>query len=82
MANKLREPDKVPAPTIFVSIPGSPNYLPIGAGLLALATHPDKPGDAIAHRYSSHCKRIFRFWQENKAEQEMGIETNDSLDGV
>ena len=46
--NKLREPDKVPALIRFLSQYHDPlNYLLIGAGLLALATHPDKPGDAI-----------------------------------
>ena len=44
----------------------------IGAGLLALATHPDQPGDAIFIGIVLTANAFFGFWQENKAEQEMG----------
>ena len=47
-------------------------YLLIGAGLLALITHPDKPGDAIFIAIVLTANAIFGYWQENKAEQEMG----------
>ena len=71
--NKLREPDKVPAFIRFLSQYHDPlNYLLIGAGLLALATHPDKPGDAIFIGIVLTANAFFGFWQENKAEQEMG----------
>ena len=71
--NKLREPDKVPAFLRFLSQYHDPlNYLLIGAGLLALATHPDKPGDAIFIGIVLTANAFFGFWQENKAEQEMG----------
>jgi len=44
----------------------------MGAGLLALATHPDQPGDAIFIAIVLTANAFFGFWQENKAEQEMG----------
>ena len=71
--NKLREPEKVPAFLRFLSQYHDPlNYLLIGAGLLALATHPDQPGDAIFIGIVLTANAFFGFWQENKAEQEMG----------
>lgn len=71
--NKLREPEKTPAFIRFLSQYHDPlNYLLIGAGLLALATHPDKPGDAIFIAIVLTANAFFGFWQENKAEQEMG----------
>lgn len=71
--NKLREPEKTPAFIRFLSQYHDPlNYLLIGAGLLALATHPDQPGDAIFIAIVLTANAFFGFWQENKAEQEMG----------
>ena len=71
--NKLREPEKTSAFLRFLSQYHDPlNYLLIGAGLLALATHPDKPGDAIFIGIVLTANAFFGFWQENKAEQEMG----------
>jgi P-type Ca2+ transporter type 2C len=71
--NKLREPEKTSAFIRFLSQYHDPlNYLLIGAGLLALATHPDQPGDAIFIAIVLTANAFFGFWQENKAEQEMG----------
>ena len=71
--NKLREPEKTSAFIRFLSQYHDPlNYLLIGAGLLALATHPDQPGDAIFIAIVLTLNAFFGFWQENKAEQEMG----------
>jgi Ca2+-transporting ATPase len=71
--NKLREPEKTSAILRFLSQYHDPlNYLLIGAGLLALATHPDQPGDAIFIGIVLTANAFFGFWQENKAEQEMG----------
>ena len=71
--NKLREPERTSAFIRFLSQYHDPlNYLLIGAGLLALATHPDKPGDAIFIAIVLTANAFFGFWQENKAEQEMG----------
>jgi len=71
--NKLREPVKTSAILRFLSQYHDPlNYLLIGAGLLALATHPDQPGDAIFIGIVLTANAFFGFWQENKAEQEMG----------
>ena len=71
--NKLREPERVPAIIRFLSQYHDPlSYLLIGAGLLALATHPDKPGDAIFIAIVLTANAFFGFWQENRAEQEMG----------
>ena len=71
--NKLREPEKTSALLRFLSQYHDPlNYLLIGAGLLALATHPDQPGDAIFIGIVLTANAFFGFWQENKAEQEMG----------
>jgi Ca2+-transporting ATPase len=71
--NKLREPEKTSAFIRFLSQYHDPlNYLLMGAGLLALATHPDQPGDAIFIAIVLTANAFFGFWQENKAEQEMG----------
>ena len=46
--NKLKEPEKTSAFIRFISQYNDPlNYLLIGAAILALAIHPDKPGDSI-----------------------------------
>ena len=71
--NKLQEPEKVPAFLRFLSQYNDPlNYLLIGAALLALLLHPDKPGDSIFIAIVLTANAFFGFWQENKAEQEMG----------
>ncbi|RJV01566.1 MAG: HAD family hydrolase [Candidatus Poseidoniales archaeon] len=71
--NKLSEPERTSAFIRFLSQYHDPlNYLLIGAGLLALATHPDQPGDAIFIAIVLTANAFFGFWQENKAEQEMG----------
>ena len=71
--NKLVEPEKTSAFLRFLSQYHDPmSYLLIGAGLLALITHPDKPGDAIFIAIVLTANAIFGYWQENKAEQEMG----------
>ena len=71
--NRLREPEKTSAFIRFISQYHDPlNYLLMGAGLLALATHPDQPGDAIFIAIVLTANAFFGFWQENKAEQEMG----------
>ena len=46
-------------------------FLLIGAGLLALATHPDN-GRCYIHRYSSPAANAFSGSGKDKAEQEMG----------
>ena len=71
--NKLQEPEKTSNFIRFISQYHDPlNYLLIGAALLALATHPDQPGDAIFIAIVLTANAFFGFWQENKAEQEMG----------
>ena len=71
--NKLIEPVRTHWFIRFLSQYHDPmSYLLIGAGLLALATHPDKPGDAIFIAIVLTANAFFGFWQENKAEQEMG----------
>ena len=71
--NRLQEPEKTSNFIRFISQYHDPlNYLLIGAALLALATHPDQPGDAIFIAIVLTANAFFGFWQENKAEQEMG----------
>ena len=71
--NKLKEPEKTSAFIRFISQYNDPlNYLLIGAAILALAIHPDKPGDSIFIALVLTANAFFGFWQENKAEQEMG----------
>jgi Ca2+-transporting ATPase len=71
--NKLKEPEKTSAFLRFISQYNDPlNYLLIGAAILALIIHPDKPGDSIFIALVLTANAFFGFWQENKAEQEMG----------
>ena len=71
--NKLVEPEKTSAILRFLSQYHDPmSYLLIGAGLLALITHPDKPGDAIFIAIVLTANAIFGYWQENNAEKEIG----------
>ncbi len=71
--NKLKEPEKTSAFIRFISQYNDPlNYLLMGAAVLALIIHPDKPGDSIFIALVLSANAFFGFWQENKAEQEMG----------
>tara|TARA_B110000444_G_scaffold261561_1_gene315388 strand:- start:8608 stop:11388 length:2781 start_codon:yes stop_codon:yes gene_type:complete len=71
--NKLVEPVRTHWFIRFLSQYHDPmSYLLIGAGLLALAMHPDQPGDAIFIAIVLTANAFFGYWQENKAEQEMG----------
>ena len=68
--NKLAEPEKTPAFFRFISQYNDPlNYLLIGAALVALAIHPDQPGDAIFIFIVLTANAFFGFWQEGQAEQ-------------
>ena len=70
--NKLAEPEKTPAFLRFISQYNDPlNYLLIGAALVALAIHPDQPGDAIFIFIVLTANAFFGFWQEGQAEQAM-----------
>ena len=70
--NKLSEPEKSSAFVRFISQYNDPlNYLLIGAALVALAVHPDKPGDAIFIFIVLTANAFFGFWQEGQAEQAM-----------
>ena len=70
--NKLAEPEKTPAFLRFLSQYNDPlNYLLIGAALVALAIHPDQPGDAIFIFIVLTANAFFGFWQEGQAEQAM-----------
>ena len=70
--NKLAEPEKTPAILRFISQYNDPlNYLLIGAALVALAIHPDQPGDAIFIFIVLTANAFFGFWQEGQAEQAM-----------
>jgi len=70
--NKLAEPEKTPALLRFISQYNDPlNYLLIGAALVALAIHPDQPGDAIFIFIVLTANAFFGFWQEGQAEQAM-----------
>lgn len=71
--NRLSEPPKVPAFLRFLSQFHDPlNYLLIGAALVALAIHPNEPGDAIFIFLVLTANAFFGYWQENQAEQAMG----------
>jgi P-type Ca2+ transporter type 2C len=71
--NKLEEPTKIPAFFRFLSQYHDPlNYLLMGAALVALAIHPDEPGDAIFIGIVLTANAFFGFWQESQAEQAMG----------
>ena len=70
--NKLAEQSKTPAWLRFLSQYNDPlNYLLIAAALVALAIHPDEPGDAIFIFIVLTANAIFGFWQEGQAEQAM-----------
>ena len=68
--NKLREPDKVPAFIRFLSQYHDPlNYLLIGAGLLALATHPinlEMPYSSVLFSQQTHFSGFGRRTKQNK----------------
>ena len=70
--NKLSEAEKTSAFMRFLSQYNDPlNYLLIGAALVALAIHPDQPGDAIFIFIVLTANAFFGFWQEGQAEQAM-----------
>ena len=70
--NKLAEQSKTPAWLRFLSQYNDPlNYLLIAAAFVALAIHPDEPGDAIFIFIVLTANAIFGFWQEGQAEQAM-----------
>lgn len=70
--NKLAEQSRTPAWLRFLSQYNDPlNYLLIAAALVALAIHPDEPGDAIFIFIVLTANAIFGFWQEGQAEQAM-----------
>ena len=70
--NRLDEAKRTPAFIRFLSQYNDPlNYLLFGAALLALAIHPDQPGDAIFIFIVLTANAFFGFWQENQAEQAM-----------
>ena len=70
--NKLAEAEKTSAFMRFISQYNDPlNYLLIGAALVALAIHPDQPGDAIFIFIVLTANAFFGFWQEGQAEQAM-----------
>jgi len=70
--NKLDEAVPTPAFLRFISQYNDPlNYLLIGAALVALAIHPDQPGDAIFIFIVLTANAFFGFWQEGQAEQAM-----------
>ena len=70
--NKLQDPVKIPGFIRFLSQYHDPlSYLLIGAALVALAIHPDQPGDAIFIGIVLTANAFFGFWQENQAEQAM-----------
>ena len=71
-ANKLEEPEKTPAFLRFLSQYNDPLAIILMlAAVLALAIHPDKPGDAIFIFTVLTANAFFGFWQENQAEQAM-----------
>jgi len=70
--NRLDEAKKVSKFIRFISQYNDPlNYLLFGAALLALAIHPNEPGDAIFIFIVLTANAFFGFWQENQAEQAM-----------
>ncbi|HJL97073.1 MAG TPA: cation-transporting P-type ATPase, partial [Candidatus Poseidoniaceae archaeon] len=70
--NKLDEAEKSSAFMRFISQYNDPlNYLLIGAALVALAIHPDQPGDAIFIFLVLTANAFFGFWQEGQAELAM-----------
>ena len=71
--NRLSEPPKASAFLRFLAQFHDPlNYLLIGAALVALAIHPNEPGDAIFIFLVLTANAFFGYWQENQAEQAMG----------
>ena len=70
--NQLAQPEPTSAILRFLSQYNDPlNYLLIGAALVALAIHPDQPGDAIFIFLVLTANAVFGFWQEGQAEQAM-----------
>ena len=70
--NQLEQPEPTSAILRFLSQYNDPlNYLLIGAALVALAIHPEQPGDAIFIFLVLTANAVFGFWQEGQAEQAM-----------
>ena len=70
--NQLAQPEPTSAILRFLSQYNDPlNYLLIGAALVALAIHPEQPGDAIFIFLVLTANAVFGFWQEGQAEQAM-----------
>lgn len=68
--NRLTSKAKEPAWLRFLNQYNDPlNFLLIGAALIALAIHPDKPGDAIFIFIVLTGNAAFGYWQEGKAEE-------------
>lgn len=68
--NRLATKEPVPAWKRFLEQYNDPlNFLLIGAALIALAIHPDEPGDAIFIFIVLTANATFGFWQEGQAEQ-------------
>jgi len=68
--NRLTSKAKEPAWLRFLNQYNDPlNFLLIGAALIALAIHPDKPGDAIFIFIVLTGNAVFGYWQEGKAEE-------------
>ena len=70
--NQLEQPEPTSAILRFLGQYNDPlNYLLIGAALVALAIHPEQPGDAIFIFLVLTANAVFGFWQEGQAEQAM-----------
>ena len=68
--NRLTSQSRAPAWLRFLNQYNDPlNFLLIGAALIALAIHPDQPGDAIFIFIVLTANAAFGFWQEGKAEE-------------
>ena len=68
--NRLETKQAEPAWKRFLEQYNDPlNFLLIGAALIALAIHPDEPGDAIFIFIVLTANAFFGFWQEGQAEQ-------------
>ena len=68
--NRLTSKTRDPAWLRFLNQYNDPlNFLLIGAALIALAIHPDQPGDAIFIFIVLTANAAFGYWQEGKAEE-------------
>ncbi|RJU98883.1 MAG: cation-transporting P-type ATPase [Candidatus Poseidoniales archaeon] len=68
--NRLTSKAREPAWLRFLNQYNDPlNFLLIGAALIALAIHPEQPGDAIFIFIVLTANAVFGYWQEGKAEE-------------